>query len=868
MAAPCNCLELYIPIEVFVNDDEQLWIVLRNCAGTVLNQVFYLYNGTYDASGNLTIEMCAQQGYGIYYQYGISGPAIIPPAGIVATWGSGCSVDTDCLPASPTPTPTMTATPTKTVTPTLTQTPTITPTLTQTPTITPTLTKTPTQTPTITPTITPSPLVCTSGFTEDSYGYYDCCGVYVSGEGKGKYVALDRSRPYFGIVPLNVPLTIPCNSPTPTPTVTPTKTVTQTPTVTPTISQTPSYTPTATVTQTVSKSFIAENDCAVITLFDMGVECEIVQMPTSSTSNNGIIKVNVTGGTSPYSFLWSNGTTSQVLNGVGYGSYQCTVTDYYTDYVVSKICTIAGITSTPTPTTTVTPTITPTTNLPQICVTFSTSAGGPAFTPIYEQFLPNGTQNGKFRWASTNGWILYWNNISNRWEISGYRGGGIPASYTTSQIPLAGWSIYGATTPPNISVSQGICVSSQPLSASVRVTNASCQGSSGAACNGGITFVAAGGTPPYSYSINGGTSYQPGNIFNGLCPGQYSVITLDSGNSLATQSVTVGAGGAPTTYSIDFEVIGEQIINQNTKILQWRINTFPMLPIGVSINFTINWNTTQVINGPFYNNNPAATFLITDTNSIFIDGITYTPTRNTPQVSLGPRANCSPSESQTTTFRDTYNVTFNRNSVITGTTTSVVNNLNYAQLNGCVPDGQQTIVLSTTNVRYDCACCTIVSGGLTPTINHSVVSSSAVSRMLMKWQIMPSINIKNDGNIAVAAVVCSTTNLADCTMNVRLNDSAPFAVVMNNGQEYTREYTIPTIYNFPVARMQVNFQPLQTGIQSILILVYKNGVQVASGARSGAYFEVGNTYNIAVIPTTPLNFNEAGAVYKILYTLN
>jgi hypothetical protein len=45
-------------------------------------------------------------------------------------------------------------------------------------------------------------------------------------------------------------------------------------------------------------------------------------------SNDGAITiVSISGGTAPYSFMWSNGATTQNLNGLAAGFYSCTITD-------------------------------------------------------------------------------------------------------------------------------------------------------------------------------------------------------------------------------------------------------------------------------------------------------------------------------------------------------------------------------------------------------------------------------------------------------------------------------------------------------------------------------------------------------------
>lgn len=55
--------------------------------------------------------------------------------------------------------------------------------------------------------------------------------------------------------------------------------------------------------------------------------------------------------------------------------------------------------------------------------------------------------------------------------------------------------------------------------------------------NGSITITATGGTAPYQYSINGGTSFQPSNVFNGLAGGTYNVVVRDAGQCTSSPQV-------------------------------------------------------------------------------------------------------------------------------------------------------------------------------------------------------------------------------------------------------------------------------------------------------------------------------------------
>jgi gliding motility-associated-like protein len=59
-------------------------------------------------------------------------------------------------------------------------------------------------------------------------------------------------------------------------------------------------------------------------------------------------------------------------------------------------------------------------------------------------------------------------------------------------------------------------------------------------CTGGsITITPVGGTAPYQYSINGGTTFQSANTFTGLSAGTYNVQLKDAVNCISNQQVTL-----------------------------------------------------------------------------------------------------------------------------------------------------------------------------------------------------------------------------------------------------------------------------------------------------------------------------------------
>ena len=60
--------------------------------------------------------------------------------------------------------------------------------------------------------------------------------------------------------------------------------------------------------------------------------------------------------------------------------------------------------------------------------------------------------------------------------------------------------------------------------------------------DGSIVITPQGGTAPYQYSIDVGSSFQPGNSFSGLAPGSYAVVVQDNDSIQAVANVTIGEG--------------------------------------------------------------------------------------------------------------------------------------------------------------------------------------------------------------------------------------------------------------------------------------------------------------------------------------
>lgn len=72
------------------------------------------------------------------------------------------------------------------------------------------------------------------------------------------------------------------------------------------------------------------NGCGLVTSFEIGEYDPISALSEVAVANdgdNGSILLDVTGGTPPYTFAWSNGGDSNPLEGIGQGYYQCVIQD-------------------------------------------------------------------------------------------------------------------------------------------------------------------------------------------------------------------------------------------------------------------------------------------------------------------------------------------------------------------------------------------------------------------------------------------------------------------------------------------------------------------------------------------------------------
>jgi len=227
-------------------------------------------------------------------------------------------------------------------------------------------------------------------------------------------------------------------------------------------------------------------------------------------TNTGGIDITPTGGTAPYTFAWSNGTTTEDLTNVAAGSYSVTITD-------SKGCTKALGPYT-------------ITQAPVIAL-----SGAPTITNV----TCNGAATGAIAITVTGGTAPYtysWSNATTAQNLANATAGSYTVNVTDSKGCTKALGPFTITEPA-------------PITATSVITNASCNGSA----TGGINITPKGGTGPYTYLWSNGATSQ--NLVN-VSAGSYSVTITDSkscskilGPFAITQPIAIVSTGTITNVT-------------------------------------------------------------------------------------------------------------------------------------------------------------------------------------------------------------------------------------------------------------------------------------------------------------------------------
>ncbi len=226
--------------------------------------------------------------------------------------------------------------------------------------------------------------------------------------------------------------------------------------------------------------------------------------------SNGAVSLTVNGGTSPYTYQWSNGNTSQNIANLQAGNYTVIITDV-------NGCTATQSASVSEPLATLSSSISASQNI-------NCHAGTDGSIGL--------TVSG-----GTTPYSYSWSNGATTKDLSGLTAGTYTVNITDAN---------GCTSQQTLTLNQPL----NPLSGTASVTsNISCFSGN----NGSIDLTVNGGTPPYAYLWNTGS---PSEDLSGLAAGTYTVTVTDANGCTYVTSATITQppGSLTTSVSISQNV--------------------------------------------------------------------------------------------------------------------------------------------------------------------------------------------------------------------------------------------------------------------------------------------------------------------------
>jgi len=297
-----------------------------------------------------------------------------------------------------------------------------------------------------------------------------------------------------------------------------------------------------------------------------GVETHV----TIFGDSDGAIDLTVTNGTPGYTFLWSNGATTEDLNTITAGDYAVTVTD-------ANGCTQTAMFTITEPT--------------QLVVSFNAS------TNVSCTGFADGTIDIDVMGA-VSPYTFLWSNGATTEDLSDLAPGTYQVTVTDTNGALA-----------NLATAITITEPTQLADNPATITNVSCNGGN----DGNITMNPTGGTPPYSYLWANGLGTNP--AVNNLPAGTYTVTITDANGCFIERTNTVTEPAALTVSGVVTDVT---IFGQSTGAVDITV-------AGGTLPYAYSWSNGAITEDISNLNAGDYTVTITDANDCMLTE-TYTIT--------------------------------------------------------------------------------------------------------------------------------------------------------------------------------------------------------------------------------------------------
>ena len=457
-------------------------------------------------------------------------------------------------------------------------------------------------------------------------------------------------------------------------------------------------------------------------------------------SSDGSINLSPSGGTVPYTFLWSNASTSEDQTSLIAGTYSVTITD-------AKSCT-----------TTKSYTLTEPTVLSVVLSTTNISC--------------NTLTDGKAGLTSSGGTSPY------TYSWTG------PSSFTStsaSLTALAAGTYNYVVTDANACTKSGSATIVEPtaISISSSKTDVSCKGGS----NGAISLTITGGTGAHSYSWTGPTFTATTQNISSLKAGSYTVTVTDANNCTKSSTITISEPAA---------ILDATAVTTNAKCKGSSDGSINLTPSGGTSPYTYSWsnsstsqNQTSLVAGTYSVTitdaksctttksypltEPTVLSFVLSTTNITCNGLkdgkaSLTASGGTAGYTYswtGPSSYSSNSASLTALAAGTYNY------VVT-------------DANSCTKSGSATIqdpdTIAISNVNINVSC----NGGNDGDIKLTLTGGSPIGSPVYNYSWTGpgtyAATSKNISGLITGTYVVTVTDNNSCTKNKTINISEPSAI--------------------------------------------------------------------------------------------
>ncbi|WP_299215812.1 Ig-like domain-containing protein, partial [uncultured Dokdonia sp.] len=281
--------------------------------------------------------------------------------------------------------------------------------------------------------------------------------------------------------------------------------------------------------------------------------------------NNGTATANPTGGVPPYTYLWSNGETTQTITGLAPNTYNVTVTDANGCEAMNTVTVNEG------------------------------SCNNLAITTSATNVSCNGFSDGTASSNTTGGvgpFTYLWSNGATTEDITGL----VAGSYTVTVTD----GFTNCTAQSTVTVNEP-----SVLSGGIAVNNVLCFNES----TGSLNLTVSGGTFPYTFAWSNGETTE--DIIN-VAAGNYSVIVTDSNGCEITVDATVMQPNSAVTADVTTTNENGATVNDGTATA---------VPSGGTPPYTYSWSNGETTATIINLDSGDYTIIVTDAN-----GCTYTET--------------------------------------------------------------------------------------------------------------------------------------------------------------------------------------------------------------------------------------------------